>query len=53
MPDITMCENKECKLSVTCFRFTAPRNTETPQAYFANPKKDCEEKNYRFFTKEK
>ena len=33
MPDITMCEEKGCKLKETCYRFKATPN-EPEQSYF-------------------
>ena len=32
MPDISMCQNKECKLKEECYRFTA-KPSEVMQAY--------------------
>jgi hypothetical protein len=34
MPDITMCDRKECPSSALCYRFTAEPNPHR-QAYFA------------------
>lgn len=50
MSDITMCSNKECKLSVTCYRFNANKNPYR-QPYFLEPKKDCEDKGYEYYKK--
>jgi hypothetical protein len=33
MPDITMCDGKNCDLSLTCYRYTAKPN-EYRQSYF-------------------
>jgi hypothetical protein len=39
MPDITMCDDKECPMKEQCYRYTAKPN-EFRQAYFVNsPKK--------------
>jgi hypothetical protein len=46
MPDITMCEGKDCPLKEDCYRYTAKPN-EYRQSYFVNPpyneeKKECD-----------
>lgn len=46
-----MCSNKECKLSETCYRFTATAN-KYAQSYLGDPKKDCEEVDYEYYVKE-
>ena len=43
MPDITMCEGKDCPLKETCYRYTATPN-EYRQSYFVNPPYDEEKK---------
>jgi hypothetical protein len=48
MPDITMCENKECNLSSECYRFSAIPSYHI-QTYLADPKKDCEDKAHQLF----
>lgn len=37
MPDITMCRNKDCPSSLTCYRFVA-RPSRFRQSYFADMK---------------
>lgn len=46
MPDITMCEGKDCPLKENCYRFKA-EPSEYRQSYFVEipynkEKKDCE-----------
>ena len=46
MPDITMCNGKNCDLSLTCYRYTAKPNEYRQQSYFTeSPIKDnnCDE----------
>lgn len=50
MANLTMCSNKECPLSSTCYRFHAKPNVYS-QSYLLEPKKDCEEKNFELFEK--
>jgi hypothetical protein len=42
MPDITMCEGKDCPLKEDCYRYTAIPN-EYRQSYFMNPPYNKEE----------
>ncbi len=44
MPDITMCEGKDCPLKETCYRFTAKADIYY-QAFFAEPPFINNEKN--------
>ena len=46
--DIAMCENDKCDLKDECLRFIGIPS-EYRQSYLANPKEDCEEKNYKLF----
>ena len=41
MPDITMCEGKDCPLKETCYRYTA-KPSEFRQSYFINSPYDKE-----------
>lgn len=50
MADIMMCTNEECKQAPTCYRFNAEAN-EHRQSYMADPKKDCEEQEYEYYSK--
>ena len=43
MPDITMCEGKDCPLKETCYRYTA-KPSEFRQSYFAEVPFNKEEK---------
>ena len=42
MPDITMCQGKDCPLKETCYRYTATPS-EYRQSYFVNPPYNKEE----------
>lgn len=48
MPDIAMCENKECERSHECFRFTA-KPSKYMQTYMTDAKEICEDRNYKFW----
>ena len=50
MADIAICTLKECIRSSECYRFNAKVDKDR-QAYLADPKKDCEEQDYRLFKK--
>lgn len=45
MADIMMCNNKECKLKLDCYRYLALPDKRS-QSYMLNPVKDCENNNY-------
>ncbi len=51
MADLAICTLKECIHASECYRFNAKENKDGQQTYLADPKKDCEEKDYRLFRK--
>jgi hypothetical protein len=51
LADLAICKLKECIHSPECYRFNAKVNKDGHQTYLADPKTDCEEKEYRLFKK--
>jgi hypothetical protein len=50
--DITMCNNRECKYILKCYRYIAlPK--KIGQQYLANPKEDCENNDYFYYDEAK
>jgi hypothetical protein len=52
MADITMCQDKECTLAATCYRFTATPN-EWRQSYFMYSPRDGGACNQYVFSEKK
>jgi hypothetical protein len=52
MPDISMCQGKDCPLKETCYRFKAKPN-ELYQSYFIEPPFDKKEKKCDYYWEDK
>lgn len=48
MADISMCNNKECKLNNNCYRYLA-KASEYMQSYITDTDKNCVEDDYAYY----
>jgi len=51
LADMTLCDNYLCQLKDECVRYNAIPD-QIQQSYLANPRQECEEKDWQFYLEE-